>query len=1624
MHVIDVLSNNGDSPKSPFFDDSYVQDMATGAETFEFTTLSNERTSKYIIAGGYVAFKYKNKTKLFQILETTEEHEEGLYKSCYCEVAGLELINEIVRPREIAAANIKQFMETILADTDWKLGIVDAGITNVLTTNIDKSMNVYKLIQDNLSVYGIEIEYRAVMSHNQVIGKYIDVYSQRGKETKKRFEYGVNVSGVSKQVDMSEFCTALVGIGANGIDFKSVAGTGPIVKPINQDFVADEEAYKTWNKNGSHITGTFEFNTESPAELLRLTWNELQRRKQPKFTYDIKTEMILGDEEGINIGDTVYVIDNDYAPALHLSARVGKLEISLTDHTKNKCILTNFKDVKSGVLSLETIQAIISGKFPVTSDNIADGAITEGKIDTQYLTTIKTDVLIAAKVEAENLVADKATIGELNAANAKINNLVAKDAQIDRAIIDNLTATNAEITNLKAKDASIENLVATKANITDLNVTNANITNLTATKANVTDLTAANADITNLKADVANIDTLLAGNITAANIKAGTITAGSGIIANGAIGSAQISSLDAAKVNAGTIDTSKVTVAGPNSNLKMSGNRLQVFTGIGSGQVERVSLGDVNGNGSKYGLLIRGADGQTVIMDENGVTNAGITNGSITNEKISGTANIDGAKLNISSVVTKINAGTTSISGAKIDVNGTSLTTKLSTIDTTQTAQGQTITEHSSKIAANETAINLKVDSQTYQTDKTAMTTTLNKNTSDINLLNNEIALKVEQTDINTAKSELLGTMDTKINAAKSEIKVTTDAITQRVSSTETTVNTVTNTANTALTNANNANTLADSKAKVFTATPTVPYKVGDLWTQGTTGDVMKCKVARATGSYTASDWEKASKYTDDTTANTAKTTADSALSKANTNTTSIASTNSKVSTIETNLTSITSRVGTVESKQTTTDGKVTSLETRMTGAESKITDTAITNTVKANFYTKSETDTAITSKGYQTSSQVQQTVNALEIKFEESGGYNLLYNGDFKREFEKWNLNGTVDYATTCTCPNSIAVNILGALNTTKWITQNVNLDKNASNYTLSCWMYTSSTGADGTTNPFRKLYSNLVYTDGTASYPAVQNTKYDTWEKVSITFTKASGKQFNRLEVFGYVRDTTKRVYFSQIQVEKGSVATEWSPNPNEIYDGITTIDKDGITVKNNNSDTYTQIDSGSFRVENNTGGTIAEFSTTSNIPILKSGTITADAIYAPNIVNTQQSLTYYVNLSTGNDNNNGSSTSPLKTIQAALDNLYKFLEDDTTITIIISGTGSQEVRMRGFQGAGQIHLSFANGSKLYTSLFDIRECTCKVKIAGADTWSNSVGQIINGDTGSCIYVRTCSFVEIYHMCICGSGKGNGYAVTSVSGSTVYVNACEIDRFSSPIRAEYKGRISLFNTSGSDLDYLCTGSNFGEIYLQEGYGVVPNATYESNSTGASYYMIFGGDQGQTSGTINTRMNGAIYPPSYVPPAPPATTTNTRTWTFNKIWSDETLNGWSDKSELIQGYCSSWSTGRWTGYMQMTDDFAAIRTAIAGGTNLSGRIYIQRRTTSGNSVDSKLCLYGSDGTAITTSTLIDQGQGVWVALSAAIVAKIQSGAIKYFYLKADTNSAATYFKCESNAKIELTYTS
>ncbi|MFR2314926.1 beta strand repeat-containing protein [Terrisporobacter sp.] len=913
----------------------------------------------------------------------------------------------------------------------------------------------------------------------------------------------------------------------------------------------------------------------------------------------------------------------------------------------------------------------------------------------------------------------------------------------------NVDHLNANVIN--AIDAKIKNATIDKATIGELNATNAKIESLKSNKADIGDLNATNANIGTLTANVAKINTLLAGNITADNIQAGTITAdkiatgaitaGSGIIADGAIGSAQISSLDASKITAGKIDTSKVEVAGANNHLRLKGNRLQVFQGTGSQAKERVSLGDVNGNGTVYGLRVRGADGKTVLLDENGVKSEGITDGAITNDKISDSADIDGAKLNINSVINKINDdGTETINGTKIEVEGQTLNVKLSTITNKQNADGEKITQAQSQITANTKAIGLKVDTQTYQTDKNNITTQMNKNTSAIDVMKDQIALKVEQTDINNAKSELEGSIDSKINSAKSEIKVTTDKISQNVSSLTNTVN---------------------KKADSTTVT-TINNKVSSLETS-VTGISQKVSSVESTTSSLNTKVNNAQSTADSakTTATNAQSTANTANSTANANKGNISSlqttvnnTSSKVSSLETNLSGITQRVSSTESSLTqtkkdlsnleigarnlllatgtqrtvtgsntinqctsiynltqdksslnnqkltlsftykvanytggyfkvqaystvynswnsitpsgngtftfkgtitvasnfssniglqirmdgfngnitisnmklekgdratdwtpapedvdnaisTVDGKVdtankniSNLTSRVSTAESKLTKDSLTTTIGNHYTTKSEVEGVVTSKGYQTQSQVQQTVNSLQAKFTSSGGYNLLKNTGFKNGLNLW---GTQSHNS----PTGGEIGYIG--NGAEWSFPSTDINTcqiRLSNQTSKEYGITQSfktvVGKKYTVSFYyaghRVPNANLIIrgtTTGTGSWLTSKGfnpmdysggkTSIDKWGYLTHTFTATLNS--HTLNIVINNANDNGYLWIAQPQIEEGEMPTAYSPHTSEVYDGITQIDKDGIKVMQSGINGHTHMTSNGFYV--NKGG-----------------------------------------------------------------------------------------------------------------------------------------------------------------------------------------------------------------------------------------------------------------------------------------------------------------------------------------------------------------------------------------------------------------------------------------------------
>lgn len=262
-------------------------------------------------------------------------------------------------------------------------------------------------------------------------------------------------------------------------------------------------------------------------------------------------------------------------------------------------------------------------------------------------------------------------------------------------------------------------------------------------------------------------------------------------------------------------------------------------------------------------------------------------------------------------------------------------------------------------------------------------------------------------------------------------------------------------------------------------------------------------------------------------------------------------------------------------------NSSISSLTTRISSAESKITDTAITNTVKKNFYTKEETENAITSKGYATQSQVQQTAENIEFKFTQTGGYNLIRNGNPKpNNYRHWWVSDNANWhlgRVTDIGVQTIDTNEAFASTTTFKVEPGVT-------YSFSCYLM-AETNTKGTD----VYFIGSANDDGahTEVHHLYRGSGDGQWVNVKGTFTLGSNINYGFIRIDNNGRKDTSTesytvVYFSEVQMVKGSECyPQWSPNPNEVYDGLTSIDKEGITVTASNVHSKTKMSADGFQL-----------------------------------------------------------------------------------------------------------------------------------------------------------------------------------------------------------------------------------------------------------------------------------------------------------------------------------------------------------------------------------------------------------------------------------------------------------
>lgn len=528
-------------------------------------------------------------------------------------------------------------------------------------------------------------------------------------------------------------------------DIQSEDGTIP--EGYAEDFICD-----TLSQAQTKLTELALLEYMNRIDVLEATYaiNFIELSRTEEYKNFAQAELVqLGDEvqvyeEKHNINITVRAVSRVYDV---LSQRT--IQIDLTNKPKEK-----------GTVS-DTVKEIGS-KLDQIVENIGYMNVTYAKIKDLEATNIEVDNLQAEVASIGNLKADKADIGELNAEIASIKELKANKAEVDDLIAD---------------VADIKELKADKAEVGELNTDLANVKELIADKANIGDLNTTLGKIEILESTVADINTLVNGNLTSDNIQSLILTADKVTINDALIKDAHIESVSADKIYAGTINTNKVKLQSDDGSMILNGS-LQQFKDENG--VVRIQVGkDANGD---FSFAIYDETGEGQLITHEGIQSSdAIKDGIIVDANVAEDANISGGKLNIASVITKINEdGSETLLASKIKLDGEGQTLDIAFDDLTTS-----VTETQETVVANTTSLKvaqgqiqtLISDSEiisgemtTLKDDYSVITQTVNSNTSKIGSLESTVEeVTSKQTTVEQTLEGFTATIS-EINAAVTEI--------------------------------------------------------------------------------------------------------------------------------------------------------------------------------------------------------------------------------------------------------------------------------------------------------------------------------------------------------------------------------------------------------------------------------------------------------------------------------------------------------------------------------------------------------------------------------------------------------------------------------------------------------------------------------------------------------------------------------------------------------------------------------------------------------------------------------------------------------------------------------------
>lgn len=314
--------------------------------TLHFSPDQSAQVKEMTNVGNFVLFKGRAGESVWTTILSREHDPLAGTDTFVAEDASIDLINGTVGAYAASSAmTIAQYIELFAGNSGFVVGYNEIpDLTRTLKWDSDDS-SILTRILSVATQFGVELSFRFEVRGLSVIGKYIDIRKHIGGNKGIYLRVDTDLNKIVTTSDIADLCTAIAGTGGtpegsnDPITLKGYHWIDPNGRYVLGDdgVLRDPVALRTWSRllsnsnpdpKDAHITRTKTYEATSQATLVQSILSDLEKFNHPAVNYEVDIAKL---PDNVNIGDTVYLVDED--EQLFLSARVLELTYSYSNES-------------------------------------------------------------------------------------------------------------------------------------------------------------------------------------------------------------------------------------------------------------------------------------------------------------------------------------------------------------------------------------------------------------------------------------------------------------------------------------------------------------------------------------------------------------------------------------------------------------------------------------------------------------------------------------------------------------------------------------------------------------------------------------------------------------------------------------------------------------------------------------------------------------------------------------------------------------------------------------------------------------------------------------------------------------------------------------------------------------------------------------------------------------------------------------------------------------------------------------------------------------------------------------------------------------------------------------------